>query len=252
MKLNTLENVDPGVASLVAKLRAMGWDTTDSGDGKTKIEAGDDEALDVPHVHMVVDGDEMIRLAQVLLKDVQCLVSENNWQNIDIQASYSPIDDVATLSLYGIDDEMLKSKNKEPQKKSYEDLEAELAAAVAKAERLGFAYDESTQATNALEQAAGYLGVDLYEDNEVIAEAAKKMRDDLAVALEKIEDISNYVAALDAEHNSAANNKCWMCGARKVGSNPQTCGQCSAYATVEVLRAERKVIDELKKTGQGK
>ncbi len=111
------DEFDPGIRATVLWLRVNSFNTTDSGDGVTKLssltpeEQAECGVLDVPHVHMSVDATDVIsqahRLADLLFDAgivVQC----------DVQVTYSPFDQVATLSLYGVDDARLNAALRRP------------------------------------------------------------------------------------------------------------------------------------------
>lgn len=94
-----LTTLNPGIRDVVALLRSEGFETTDSGDGYTN--EGMEGALDVPHVHcsstslyLAVDAQRMRELMnREGVRDDQMM----------IQATYSPIDGVATVSLFNVD-----------------------------------------------------------------------------------------------------------------------------------------------------
>jgi len=95
----------PGIRKTVLWLREHGFDTTDSGDGVTNVEAGMEDALDIPHVHMVISTRRMVSAARDLydlLLSRKIAVDHGT-----IQSTYDPVSGVATLSLYGVDDSML-------------------------------------------------------------------------------------------------------------------------------------------------
>src|SRR5690242_4461705 len=99
--------LDPGIRYTVRWLRDHNFDTTDSGDGVTKLAAGltvDDGVLDVPHVFMQVEPramiDESARLRMLLR-------THGLGGGGRIEASYNPDDGVAILALYEIDDAAL-------------------------------------------------------------------------------------------------------------------------------------------------
>lgn len=92
------DELDPGIRRTVQLLRDAGFETTDSGDGRSKGDAGED----YPHVHMVVPRSSALDEADRLL---QCT---HQWF-IDpcmptIQMTYSPLDGVCVLSLYSVCD----------------------------------------------------------------------------------------------------------------------------------------------------
>lgn len=116
--------INPGIVKLVAMLQAEGFVTTDSGDGITNVELGMDDALDFPHVFMVVDADQMIAESHRLWALLEPAANFN--PRVDappdqplgvIEASYSPINEIAVLSLYNLDDAFLFGPDKDLDKK---------------------------------------------------------------------------------------------------------------------------------------
>lgn len=63
MKLTSL---NPGIKHTVGWMASKCFQTTDSGDGKTNVEAGMEGALTVPHVHAVCDIAVMVHEAERL------------------------------------------------------------------------------------------------------------------------------------------------------------------------------------------
>ena len=107
------EKLDPGIRRLVQLLVENDFETTDSGDGKTKLaEFGGDldgEILDTPHVFIGLDPDafalrETDRIRDVL-RDAGVPVEPG-----DVQLSYDPADESCIVMVLGIDDSMLKVK----------------------------------------------------------------------------------------------------------------------------------------------
>jgi hypothetical protein len=104
------EQLDPGIRKLVLLLREVGgFDTTDSGDGS---KAGSMEcALDVPNVHMQCEPIHFRRWSFELLSVLRDHLKPEALSKLEphaIQFTYSPIDEVGVLSLYGICDEDLQ------------------------------------------------------------------------------------------------------------------------------------------------
>ena len=95
----------PGIRKTVLWLRSHGYDTTDSGDGVTNVEAGMECALDIPHVCMMTTPLKMVAASRNLL-DLVTSVGIKAEQGM-IEASYDPVSGVALLMLYGVDDKML-------------------------------------------------------------------------------------------------------------------------------------------------
>ena len=115
--------LDPGIRRLVTLLRAHGFETTDSGDGVTKPRAAFAEhpgwcerdlvevgILTMPHVHIRVSRDmcdEADRLLCILRINCPRAFGYRPFAFDDaaIQATYSPFDGIALLSVTGISDE---------------------------------------------------------------------------------------------------------------------------------------------------
>lgn len=76
------ESLDPGIRTVVVRLRALGFNTTDSGDGVTKPE--NERIFHVPHVVCQVSKHELQDSADQLLS-----VLGPEWR---IEASYCPND----------------------------------------------------------------------------------------------------------------------------------------------------------------
>ena len=108
-----LAGLDTGIRRTVALLRAHGFNTCDSGDGKSK---GYEWARDHGHVSMRVHTSEMKSEADRLLAvpinaGVECDESEGG---ASIQAMYSPKDGLAILEVGHIDDSMLFAHASKP------------------------------------------------------------------------------------------------------------------------------------------
>jgi len=111
------EKIDPGVRRLVRFLVGWRFHTTDSGDGKTKLETFggdlDGEILDVPHVFMSV------RPIPSALAEADRLMAKLGAVGVKaspgmIQLSYDPADESCVLMLTGVDDAMLSGLSTEP------------------------------------------------------------------------------------------------------------------------------------------
>ena len=99
--------LDPGIRKVVTWLNWHGFETTDSGDGYTKL-VGDwdeNEILSYAHVFMLVSPEMMVAEAKRLWSLILALPSQIN--DVMIEATYSPLDGVATLALIGVDDDDL-------------------------------------------------------------------------------------------------------------------------------------------------
>jgi hypothetical protein len=104
-------NLDPGITKVVTFLRQKGFETTDSGDGVTKRAAGDEEALDLPHVAVRVPEElGLTRAADNLLTFFSVHgvpIDEQGKWDIWIEASYDPANRIGILVLFGLDDTKL-------------------------------------------------------------------------------------------------------------------------------------------------
>lgn len=115
-----LAGVDPGVARLVAWLRGHGFETTDSGDGRTKFTQGfteDDGVCPYAHVAIVVEPVRLVpeadRLSWLLLKEHGVMVEplgpeEDGIGPPRIDATYCPAARAAMMTLVNVDDAMLR------------------------------------------------------------------------------------------------------------------------------------------------
>lgn len=100
------EQLDHGVRKLVRLLREVGgFDTTDSGDGsKAGLMEG---ALDIPHVHMTCDENHFRRWSFDLVSLLRFHLKPESLGKLEphaIQFTYSPLDELGILSLYGVCD----------------------------------------------------------------------------------------------------------------------------------------------------
>lgn len=108
--------LNPGVRRLVKLLRIEGFDTCDSGDGKTRKHACDAPGA---YVHVRVHPDmlasearrllALMRKADVAIADsTTAAVRETNDASAAcITATYDPVDGEAFITLEGVDDEMM-------------------------------------------------------------------------------------------------------------------------------------------------
>lgn len=106
--------INPGIRKTVAWLQSLGYETTDSGDGITNVEAKMEGVLAFAHVMIKVDPDNLIYFAGVLANEIEqnlglkVVPISNDWQDICIQATYDPADNSAMIMLSGLDDYMLE------------------------------------------------------------------------------------------------------------------------------------------------
>ena len=107
MKTFDPDALTPGIRQTVVWLRRNHFDTTDSGDGITNVLAGMEEALEFPHVVMVVKPELLISEAKRLKKLCEDTNIPLDDANIGIEASYSPLDGVALIMLVGVNDVLL-------------------------------------------------------------------------------------------------------------------------------------------------
>ncbi|HYC33160.1 MAG TPA: hypothetical protein VEB59_12800 [Gemmatimonadales bacterium] len=107
------EALDPGIREVVRTLRKWGFNTCDSGDGKTKVgdPEWDQETVNpVPHVAVVVPADELVEqarhLASLLKREGVALVPQGRGGPY-VAASFDPTDGTAILYLAELDDDGL-------------------------------------------------------------------------------------------------------------------------------------------------
>lgn len=113
--------LDPGIVKTVAWLRANGFKTTDSGDGRTKFTQGfteDDGVCPYPHVAITVDPGNLVReadrLAQLLYDDHTIAIEPLGPGEEDpprIEASYCAANGTALILLLHVDDSMLRPES---------------------------------------------------------------------------------------------------------------------------------------------
>lgn len=115
------EDLDPGVRRTVAWLRALGFVTTDSGDGVSKAEAiAEGEAMEFPHVVMVSTPEALHQDATMLLVRLQeASVDPDAFQ---IEATYDPFRGSAIILLSGVNDSMLPKATSVPVSRDAFDL----------------------------------------------------------------------------------------------------------------------------------
>ena len=99
--------LSPGIRRMVMLLREAGFNTTDSGDGKSN--AGMDCAFNYPNIHIVCNPSQLVAKADDLnrlLKGLGIIVG-GDYEGPTIQASYNPIDGKGVVSLFYVDDSFL-------------------------------------------------------------------------------------------------------------------------------------------------
>lgn len=106
--------LNPGIQRTVALLRAHGFETTDSGDGKTHTFGCD---LPVPYVHMlVIPASALVERADALMTFLikrgvsfadEAISEEGELVGPHLEAHYSPADGLATISLFNVNDAAL-------------------------------------------------------------------------------------------------------------------------------------------------
>ena len=112
-----LSGLDSGIRRTVLFLRSKGFETIDSGDGKSKLGKGyvDDEFIPLPHVFMVIRPKDMISASDYLV-DVLTLSGVEIGPIGDephIQATYDPFHASSIIELYRVDDNLLFGGRKE-------------------------------------------------------------------------------------------------------------------------------------------
>ena len=104
------EELDPGIRETVAWLRARGYNTTDSGDGKSKANLiAQGIALAIPHVFVLVPFSSAYATAHALaddLAEIGVVPGPHTpfGADLSIEIRYSPFDRTTILMLCGLDD----------------------------------------------------------------------------------------------------------------------------------------------------
>ena len=105
------DSLNPGIRLTVRWLRALGFETLDSGDGQTHEHGCDREG---PYVVMRVAAEKLLEQADRLVQAVRdkgiVLTSINPWGVPAVQASYDPVSGTAYLDLMDVDDDLLQGK----------------------------------------------------------------------------------------------------------------------------------------------
>jgi hypothetical protein len=100
--------LDPGIRETVRWLRRLGWETTDSGDGVSK----ESDALwcPWPHVHVQIDGHEILAACGRMMNDLLAAGIEvapcgNPEKEPSLEVTYDPVDGIAILTVTNLNDE---------------------------------------------------------------------------------------------------------------------------------------------------
>ncbi|HEU4727721.1 MAG TPA: hypothetical protein VFT22_07525 [Kofleriaceae bacterium] len=100
------DELDDGIRETVRWLWSLGFQTTDSGDGRRQgAKAEMAEALDVPHVFMVCAPEDMIADADRLGREV--IARGVTGETLSLEATYFPLGGIGVIQLIGIDDQAL-------------------------------------------------------------------------------------------------------------------------------------------------
>lgn len=100
-----VSQLDEGIRDLVVLLRENGFETTDSGDGSKAMDM--DCAVDVPHVYMKGDLETAKAESTRLMKLLESHSVLFDGEVTSIEVSYSPVDDICMLAVFGVTDDML-------------------------------------------------------------------------------------------------------------------------------------------------
>jgi hypothetical protein len=105
--------ISPGIINTVNWLRANGFETTDSGDGKTNLEAGMSCAWDVPMVAMEIPPYLFLDEANRLQRLIDPFKNDGRWElDPQVEVAYLPKSGVCSLLLTCFDDAILAQKDK--------------------------------------------------------------------------------------------------------------------------------------------
>lgn len=101
-----MKDLNPNIRRVVEIMRAAGFDTTDSGDGETHDFGCD---LGTAYVHARVPperlADEARRLMQLFeSRGIRFTGLGEDGQGSSVEASYSPVDGCAVVSIFGVND----------------------------------------------------------------------------------------------------------------------------------------------------
>ena len=100
-----VEELDPGIRNVVKFISDMGYHTTDSGDGVTKVGEG---VLPFPHVVVTVPSDRLIRDCNTIMCELEAMEFGDEIE-YGVEGSYCPHVRVATIMVWGLNDTMLAS-----------------------------------------------------------------------------------------------------------------------------------------------
>ena len=114
-KYGTFEELDPGIRHTVRWLQSEGFNTTDSGDGETKLQGDDPYPCALPFPHVVVSVspanlyEEADRLWELLIQigiDVHATFMDNEQlvPRVNVEATYFPGSKTAMILLSGVRD----------------------------------------------------------------------------------------------------------------------------------------------------
>jgi len=92
--------LSPGIKGVVRWLHLRGWDTCDSGDG-SNLEEGMECGMDTPMVVVETGKKRLAYDAETLFNALTKFLSEEEFNNVDIQAMYNPRDEIASILLTG-------------------------------------------------------------------------------------------------------------------------------------------------------
>ena len=90
--------VDPGIAPLVNLLKEHGFNSTDSGDGKSK--PPEHRAFDFPHVFVMTQKDVLLSETDRLYQ----LLQSQGITGFTVEGNYGPADDVSMIMVLGKDE----------------------------------------------------------------------------------------------------------------------------------------------------
>lgn len=108
----TIDDLDPGIRETVVWLNALGYETCDSGDGKTKFEAGSrwNKEFLRDHAHVVIKlrrASDILVASRQLKADIEALGISVKLGGVTIQATFDPRDESALIDVMYLDDREL-------------------------------------------------------------------------------------------------------------------------------------------------
>jgi len=88
-----IAKLDPGISTLVQLLQANGFNTTDSGDGKSK--PPEERAVEFPHVFCVSSKDGLVKDCDLVL----AVLKQQGIEDFTVEGNYNPEDETPVIMI---------------------------------------------------------------------------------------------------------------------------------------------------------